>query len=153
MRLLSVLLTHFPKKSGFVIFIALTINQKNGPSYLFYLLGTQKYPEMFLMPFYAPGPFIRLYRFFTKSTSSQEIFVLWKHHAHFKSRADFFLQPFLFLDSKIEDLLHVFSSRIWFTKQSLKWKYCQLVPVRTATIFQNAHNIWFKSLDDIWGQF
>ena len=44
------------EKSGFDIFIALK-NQPEIWSHLsFYLLRTEKYPEMFFMPFYAPGP-------------------------------------------------------------------------------------------------
>ena len=58
-----------PKEFFWIIFFSLKnlvlpfwsprkINQKDRPSLLFlffYLLETQKYPEMFLMPFYAPG--------------------------------------------------------------------------------------------------
>ena len=46
----------FLKKFGFAILIALK-NQSEKWSPFFYLLGTKKYPEMFLMPFYATGPF------------------------------------------------------------------------------------------------
>ena len=46
------------KNLGLPLWSLWKINQKNGLAYFLYLLGTQKYPEKFLMPFYAPGPFM-----------------------------------------------------------------------------------------------
>ena len=45
-------------KSGFAILIALKNQPEKWSRLFFYLLGTQNYPEMFLMLFYATGPFI-----------------------------------------------------------------------------------------------
>jgi hypothetical protein len=47
----------FLEKSGFPILIALKNQPEKGSHLFLYLLGTQKYPEMFLMPFFAAGPF------------------------------------------------------------------------------------------------
>ena len=44
------------EKFGFSILIALNNQTEKWSCLFFYLLRTQKYPEMFLTPFYAPGP-------------------------------------------------------------------------------------------------
>ena len=47
------------EKNGFCCSDGLKKSTKKMVSLIFfYLLETQKYPEIFLMPFYAPGPFI-----------------------------------------------------------------------------------------------
>ena len=48
----------FLEKSGFAILIALKNQPEKWSRLFFYLLGTQNYPEMFLMLFYATDPFI-----------------------------------------------------------------------------------------------
>jgi hypothetical protein len=45
------------RKSGFAILIPLKNQPEKWSRLFFYLLRTPKYFEMFLMPFYAPGPF------------------------------------------------------------------------------------------------
>ena len=46
-------------KSGFAILITLKNQPEKWPRLFFYLLGTQKYPGMFLMPFYAQGSLLK----------------------------------------------------------------------------------------------